>query len=304
MEIPNRPAFSWRKSRAALLCLLCLLLLTATTVFAHGEKKEEKKGILLVAFGTSVPEAEVSFRNIEKKVHEAFPGIEVRWAYTSKIIRRKLAEQNGRAIDSPAEALARMMNDDFTQVAVQSLHTIPGEEYSELAQTVRAFSGLPKGMRSVTLGEPLLWATKDVENVAAAVMASLPPARKKDEAVVLMGHGTRHPANIYYPGIQFYFWKADPNILVGTVEGSPSIEDVVRELKQRNVKKAYLMPLMSVAGDHARNDMAGKDEQSWTSVLAKAGIEAVPVMKGTGETEALADIWISHLKEAFSRLTD
>jgi sirohydrochlorin cobaltochelatase len=285
-----------------LLAVLACLLLLASTALAHGDKKQDKKGILLVAFGTSVPEARAALDNIGRKAAQAFPGMEIRWAYSSKIIRHKLAKEEGLRIDSPEQALAGMMDDGFTQVAVQSLHTIPGEEYGNLMKTTAAFTGLPKGMAKITLGAPLLNSDKDVEAAAKAIVSVVPKARKKDEAVVLMGHGTRHPGNIYYPGIQYHLWKSDPNVFVGTVEGAPSFEDVLAELKKRNIKKAYLMPLMSVAGDHARNDMAGSEADSWVSQLAKAGIAATPVLKGSGEIDAVADIWIGHLREAFARL--
>ena len=200
--------------------VLLVFAITATAA-AHGDKRPVKKGILLVAFGTSVPEAQVAFKNIDKKVKAAFPGVEVRWAYTSKIIRNKLAKE-GQKLDSPSVALARMADDDFTHVAVQSLHTIPGEEYHYLVQVAHSFQGAPKGIQKVLLGYPLLAAPDDLEKAVKAFMAVIPKERKKDEAVILMGHGTHHPGNAYYPAMQYYFWKHDPLVFVGTVEGSPS----------------------------------------------------------------------------------
>lgn len=290
----------FKRSFLFTLVLFSLLLITAGTAFAHGDDRPVKKGILLVAFGTSVPQAQKSFDDIDAKVKKAFPGIEVRWAYTSKIIRHKLAKEENRHVDSPAEALAKMMNDDFTLVAVQSLHTIPGEEYHSLLRTAHAFSGLPKGMKKVLVGYPLLSTPADVEKVVQAMTGIIPKSRKPGEAVVLMGHGTHHPGNIYYPGVQYFFWQKDPNILVGTVEGTPSLDDVVAELKKRGIKKAYLMPFMSVAGDHARNDMAGPEADSWISVLTKNGVKCEAVLKGTAEYPAIADIWVDHLKSAMA----
>ncbi len=285
---------------AAILSASLILIFAASPAMAHDDERPVKKGILLVAFGSSMPEAQVSFENIDKKVKKAFPGIPVRWAYTSKIIRNKLAKEEGKNLASPATALSAMMDEDFTHVAVQSLHSIPGEEYDSLLETAHAFEGMPKGMKKIIVGQPLMVSHEDMQKTVDAVMANIPKARKKDEAVVLMGHGTHHPGNIYYPAAQYYFGEKDSNIFVGTVEGAPSLDDVLGKLKKNNIKTAYLMPFMSVAGDHARNDMAGDEEDSWKSVLTKAGIKCVPVLKGTAEFDQVADVWISHLKAALA----
>ncbi len=280
---------------------LLLILSLSAPAFGHGHDRPEKKGILLAAFGTTVPEAEKSMDNLDKLAKAAFPGVPVFWAYTSNIVRAKLAE-TGKTVPSPAEALAAMMAQGFTRVAVQSLHTIPGHEFNNLERTAKAFEGMPKGFSQVEVGAPLLWTTDDVQIAVKALLAGIPKERTKGEAVVFMGHGTDHPAGVYYPAVQYYLWQADPEAFVGTVEGSPDLDNVVAELARRGIKKAYLVPFMSVAGDHARNDMAGEEDDSWTNVLKKNGVAAVPVLKGTGETDAMAEIWINHLKAAFDRL--
>lgn len=283
-----------------LFLFLCLLTLCGQAVAGHKERPP-KKGVLLVAFGTTVPEARGALDHIGAKAAQRFSGLEIRWAYSSRIVREKLAAQ-GQHFDSPAMALARMMDDGFTHVAVQSLHTIPGEEFHALKQTVDAFSGLPKGMDSVVLGLPLLAEPDDVERCAKAIHASLPPERKKGEAVILMGHGTHHPANIYYPGLQYSLNRLDPLVLVGTVEGAPSLDDVRQALKKNAVSKVYLLPFMAVAGDHAVNDMAGDEEDSWKSVLTADGLTCVPFLRGTAQTPAFVDLWLDHLQAALERL--
>lgn len=282
--------------------LVLVVFLLALPAFAgHGGERPVKKGILLVAFGSTVPEARTALDHIDARAKARFPGLEVRWAYSSRIVREKLAAQ-GLSFDSPAMALARMMDDGFTHVAVQSLQTIPGEEFHGLQKTAQAFSGLPKGMDAVTLGLPLLADPEDVEACARAVMASLPAERKAGEAVILMGHGTHHPANIYYPGLQYFLGRIDPLVLVGTVEGAPSLDDVRRVLRERKVSRAYLVPFMAVAGDHAMNDMAGDENDSWKSVLTADGVTCVPVLRGTAENQAFVDIWLDHLQAALERL--
>ena len=285
----------------AALVLLTALCFTATALAGgHGHKKEMKKGILLVAFGTSIPEAQVAFANIERMVKTAYPDIPVRWAYTSKIIRHKLAKEEGKILDSPEVALAKMMEEDFTHVAVQSLHTIGGIEYHELRRNAHAFTNMAGGMERVIVGYPLLATQKDLERVVDAMMAHIPADRQPEDAVVLMGHGTHHPSNAFYAAMMFHFQQKDPNIFVGTVEGDPEIDQIKAMLLAKGIKKAYLMPFMSVAGDHARNDMAGPEEDSWKSILAAAGIECVTVMKGTAEYDDIVQIWVDHLGAAVS----
>jgi len=284
--------------------LAFLLLACAPPARAgHGDPRPERTGVLLAAFGTTVPKADAAYKNIQKKIGEAFPGVEVRLCYTSRIVRHKLASgKKPVRFDSPAEALAKMADEGFTRVAVQSLQTIPGEEFHNLLATAKAFSGMPKGMDKVTVGWPLLATSEDVGKVAEALAAMAPKERKPGEALVFLGHGTKHPANIYYPGLQWRLWKADPLAFVGTVEGEPSQDDVLAELAKRGVKKVWLLPLLAVAGDHAHNDMAGSEDDSWKTALTKAGIEAVPVLKGTADNDALAAVWVDHARQALERL--
>ena len=270
-------------------------------VGGHGKKSVDKTGILLVAFGTSVPRAQVAFDKIDSKVKETFPGVEVRWAYTSSMIRKKLARK-GRYLDSPTTAMAKMMDGGFTHVAVQSLHTIAGYEFNDLKRNVDLFAQMVDGFKKVRLGLPLLADDDDIKQVGAAMSQVVPTQRRIDEAVVWMGHGSHHPANAFYAALMYRLQTMDKNAFVGCVEGFPEIGHIRDQLISRNIKRVYLMPFMSVAGDHARNDMAGDDEDSWQSILTKAGITCQPVLKGTAEYDVFIDIWIGHLKEAMAQL--
>ncbi|MCG8552733.1 MAG: sirohydrochlorin cobaltochelatase [Desulfobacterales bacterium] len=278
--------------------VLAMVLCTANA-YAHKEAREMKKGILLVAFGTSEASAKVSFQNIEEKVKKAFPGVDVVWAYTSHIIRHKLAGQ-GEMILSPAQALAEMMDAGYTHVAVQSLHTIPGEEYHDLTMTVNGFKAMPNGFDKLILGFPMLGAQDTVAKAVDAVIATLPRARKANEAVVLMGHGTHHPGNIYYSAMNWQLQQKDPNIIMGTVEGYPELGEVIAWLRAKKIGKVWLMPFMSVAGDHAKNDMAGDEEDSWKSRLAAVGFSCETVLKGTAEYDEFVDIWVSQLSKVMA----
>jgi len=284
-----------KHKRLITLSIVLLVAIFSATVLAggHGHKKAKKIGILLVAFGSSIPEAQVSFQNIDKKVKAAYPDTPVRWAYTSHIIRKKLAKQ-GKHLDSPEVALAKMLDEGFTHVALQSLHTIGGAEYHDLRRTVGAFKVLG-GFEKIILGYPLLATQKDMQRAVDAILENVPKERKKNEAVVLMGHGTHHPSNAFYAALMFQVQLKDPNLFIGTVEGYPEV-DLIKELMlKKGIKKAYLMPFMSVAGDHARNDMAGDEDDSWKSILTKAGFECVPVLKGTAEFDNFVQIWVDHL---------
>ncbi len=154
----------------------------------HGHNALQKRVILLVAFGSSLPSAQVSFENIDRKTKAAHPEIPVRWAYTSHIIRKKLAKQ-GTHLDSPEVALAKLLDEGFTHVAVQSLHTIGGSEYHDLRRTVGAFKVMG-GFKRIILGYPLLATQEDMQRTVDAILESIPKDRQKSDAVVLMGHGS------------------------------------------------------------------------------------------------------------------
>ena len=254
-----------------------------------------RDAILLTAFGTSVQEANSAYDNIEEEFRKAFPDTEIRWAYTSTFIRKKLRER-GKTIDSPAEALARLGEDGFDHVYVQSLHIIPGSEYHDVLNVAERFNRMPEGLKKTTVIEPLLYSDDDMHAVSNTLIENIPQERKSNEAVVFMGHGSHHAANIYYPGMQYYLWNKDDNLLVGTVEGAPTFNDVLEKLKAKNIKKIWLSPFMAVAGDHAKNDMAGDGPESWKTLLEKEGFQVQPVLKGMAEYDNIVKIWIDHLK--------
>lgn len=286
------------------LCLIgsvCMVALTAACCLAaHGEKPPEKKAILLVAFGTTVPEAQKAFDRVGAQAKAAFPGTDIRWAYTSSIIRSKLAKQ-GKVLDSPETALAKLMGDGFTHVAILSLQTIPGREFHDLYQNARLFEQMSGGFEKIVVALPLLSSHEDMVRVAKGMLKNIPKERKASDAVLLMGHGTeKHPSDAIYLAMNQVFSELDPNVFVATVEGYPSVNDILPKLRERKAGKVFLMPFMLVAGDHARNDMAGDDKDSWKSILTKEGFKCEAVMKGTGEYPDIVDVWIDHLKSTLA----
>lgn len=265
-----------------------------------GQPEDGKTGILLVTFGTSFPEARTAFDKVESKIKEAFPDTTVNWAYTSEMIRDKMARQ-GKKAHSPREAIEEMAGQGFTKIAVQSLHTIAGYEYHDLVKTVRKFQHNPGKVEEITISGPLLADPKAMDKAARAIRDSLPEERTSEEAVVLLGHGTHHPSNAAYPALMWRLQLADKNIYIGTVEGFPGPEVILEQLEENDISTAWLMPFMSVAGDHARNDMAGDGDDSWKSILASADIRSKPVLKGFAEHDAFVDIWVSQLQQAMDQ---
>jgi sirohydrochlorin cobaltochelatase len=268
----------------------------------HPAKDDKPPAILLVTFGTSIPSAQVAFAHIEQQVRKAYPKNEIRWAYTSEKIRKKLAKE-GTMLDSPEIALAKLMDEGYKQVVMQSLHMIPGAEFHEMYTNGKLFGQMSGGFDKVMVAYPLLSGNEAMEKTLQAVAdAIVPKERKANEAVVLMGHGTHHPSDAIYSAMMLKAQKMDANMYVATVEGDPSFDEVKATLIQKGIKKAYLIPLMTVAGDHAMNDMAGDEPESWKSRLTKAGITSVPVLKGMAEFNPIVDLWLDNLKIAMKHV--
>jgi sirohydrochlorin cobaltochelatase len=188
-------------------------------------------------------------------------------------------------------------------VAVQSLHMIPGAEFHDTYVNAKMFGEMIGGFNKVIVSYPLFADNEHMDRVVDLIIANMiPKTRTPDEAVVLMGHGTHHPSDAIYSAMMYKFQKKDANIYVGTVEGSPTFDDVKEMLVAKGIKKAYLIPLMTVAGDHATNDMAGPDDDSWINMLKAVGIEGIPVLKGVAEFDVLANVWIDNLRSAMKHL--
>lgn len=262
----------------------------------------EKKAILLVTFGTSKPEAKKAFENIEKLTRERFPDTEIRWGFTSNMIRKKLLKQ-GEVTYSPQMALAKLSEDGFTHVAVQSLHTINGVEFDKLQAVVTKATTHPALFSQITLGDPLLSSHVTTEQVMHHLLAEIPAERSADDAVIVMGHGTEHHfADLIYTATAAILNGIDPRAYLGTVEGYNTIDRILEKCKKDQIKKAYLIPFMSVAGDHAQNDLAGDDDDSWKSILQSEGIECSVIMKGTAEFDSIVGVWLDHLETAWNEL--
>lgn len=258
------------------------------------------RGLLLVAFGTAVPEAKRAYDLIEAQVRGAFPEMEVRWAYTSRTIRVKLAGQ-GKLLDSPELALARMMEEGFTHVAILSLHVIPGIEFHDLSHNARLYAQMTGGFESVQVARPLLSSREDMVRVANALLARAPQNRKIEEALLFLGHGSaKHPSDAVYAAMSHTFQQLASNVFVGAIQGYPSVDEILQQLSAKEIKKVTLMPLMAVAGDHVRNDMAGDKPNSWKSAIINRGIACDVIQTGIAEYKEVVDVWLDHLRDVLS----
>ncbi|MFZ2445778.1 MAG: sirohydrochlorin cobaltochelatase [Syntrophobacteraceae bacterium] len=286
----------------ALIFGLMIFLAFGTTVSAMKTKKEPKRAILLVAFGTSVPEAAKALDGIEKSVREKHAGTEVRWAYTSKTVRARHAAR-GKVMDSPEIALSRLMDEGFTHVAVLSLHVVPGQEFHDLFHNAMRFSDMSGGFEKIVVARPLLGNHEDMTRVADALSKKYAVREGAGEGVVFIGHGnSRHPSDAIYAAMGFLFGDRDPNLFAGTVSGHPTADELVPRLAAAKVRKVRLVPLMTVAGEHARKDMAGDAPDSWKSILAKAGVTSEAVFTGLVEYPEIVRVWMDHLDDVLSQL--
>lgn len=265
-----------------------------------------KTGILLAAFGSSSLLGEKALKAFAERAHLTFPGVPVRWAYTSDRMRSRLAAA-GKKTDSVKKALCRMGFDKYTHVAVQSLHLIPGVEYEALLEETES-ARAEGGPACITVGSPLLHDAKDVRLAAMALLKHLPEKRQPEEAVVCVGHGTWHTGAASYAALARRLSAIDSRIFIGTLSGEHGIDSIlpaVRESMQREsaVKpRVWLLPLLSIIGKHAEEDIAGPQKKSWQSRFQSAGFDCEAVLKGTTEYEGFAHIWLAHLGQALKGL--
>lgn len=256
------------------------------------------KALLVVSFGTSFEETRrKTIDAIEADLAAAFPDRRLYRAWTSKMIIKKLKKRDGVAIDTVPEALARMAKDGVRDVLVQPTHVLDGLENQWMRNDLQAAAG---DFDIIAVGAPLLVSTDDLKAVAAATVASLPPL-EAGEALVLMGHGSSHSANMTYPALAYVFRDLGyRNVFIGTVEGYPTLDNVLRDLAMvtPKVKKVVLAPFMVVAGDHARNDMAGEDGDSWKNRFQADGYATDCVLRGLGEFSPIRDLFVAHAKDA------
>ena len=244
------------------------------------------KAILVTSFGTSHKDTrEKSLDVIENRVKETYGKEKVERAYTSGIIRRIIEKREGIHIYDQKEGLETWKNKGYNEIITMSLHILGGIEYSKLDSSYGKVT------------EPLLKTDEDyVKIVNNEEFNNL----EGNDAIVFMGHGTESAADSAYHKLQEEYIKAGKNnIFVATVEGEVTIEDIIEKLKMGDYKKILLKPFMIVAGDHAKNDMASDDEDSWKTMLKNEGYEVTTLLKGMGEYEFVQEMFMDKLEKVY-----
>ena len=275
--------------------------------------------ILVVSFGTSFNDSRATdIGGIEKAIQAANPDWSVRRAFTAQIIINHVQARDGEKIDNVDQALQRAVDNGVKNLVVQPTHLMHGAEYDELTA---ALEGYEDKFESVKIAEPLLGEVgadatvinADKAAVAEAITAeavkdagfdSLDAVKEDGTAFVFMGHGTSHTAKVSYSQMQTQMEQLGyDNVFIGTVEGEPedtSCEAVIEKLKEAGYKKVILRPLMVVAGDHANNDMAGDDDDSWKSQFEASGaFDSIDTqIAGLGEIQAIQQLYVAHTQAA------
>lgn len=284
--------------------LLTLLLVAALMVVAAGCSSAPadtgKKAILVVSFGTSYADTrELTIEATEAKYAETYPDYEIVRAFTAQIVIDVLKDRDGIEVMNVEEAFKYLKDNKFSDVIVQPTLVMNGAEYDDMVAVVEAEK---ENFVNISVGAPLLTHVEDYINVVEALRDEVEASvNAEDEAVVFMGHGTHHYANSTYAALEYNFHDAGlNNVFIGTVEGYPIIDDVIERLNENNIKKVTLYPLMLVAGDHASNDMAGDEEDSWKTILKKEGFEVETVLRGLGEDEKIQEIYLEHTEAAMN----
>ncbi|MBP7254254.1 MAG: sirohydrochlorin cobaltochelatase [Negativicutes bacterium] len=285
-----------------------MILGSSNDVLACGKCGNEKnhQAILVVSFGTTFDDArEKCIESVENKITEMFPFYEVRRAFTSNIVMKRLAEK-GIMVDNLEQALTKLKNEEYTDVIIQSTHLIPGEEYNTKILEVAAKH--KNDFQTIKIGRPVLTYsgdnnTNDYKEFVKALKKQLPQNQGKDTQIIFMGHGSNHENGTVYSKLQLELDKQGVKGYVAVVEdgAEPSFDSVLKKLAaNKETKKVLLMPLMLVAGDHANNDMAGEEEDSWKSILTAKGYAVEIYMHGLGENKAFQDIYVEHIKDAIA----
>lgn len=322
-------SFRLRTCTPALLFVLALLLAIPATA-GHHKEGPVKQAIVLAAFGTSYPTALKSILNIKNKIEAAYPDIPVRLAFTSNIIRNIWQErQNDMAwqkanssvpkeilfVKTPLATISDLQNDGYKDITVQSLHVFAGEEFANLQnlmiglRSIRTLKAKSAPFKHLRLGRPALGMpgdvypyTEDISAAMKALKADVEEAKKANAALVYMGHGN----DFYSTGIYAQFQhdmqqEYDYPVFVACVEGFPGFDNLLASLKAAGKKKLIVKPFMIVAGDHASNDMAGDEDDSWKVMLTQAGYSVTTQLRGLGSVDSWAAIYVDHIKDAMGQ---
>ncbi len=257
--------------------------------------------LMVVSFGTSYNDnRRLTIGAIEDAIERAFPGYSVRRGFTSQIIIDHVKSRDKVVIDNVGEALDRAVDNGVKNLVIQPTHLMNGLEYMDLVNEVAEYSD---SFEQVVVGEPLLTSEEDFKAVIKAITEATAEYDDGETAICFMGHGTEAESNQVYSRMQDMLTEAGyENYYVGTVEAAPALDDVLAAVRKGSYKKVVLEPLMIVAGDHANNDMAGDDEDSWKSAFEGAGYQVTCLVRGLGEMEGIQQLFVEHAQAAVDSL--
>ncbi len=308
-----------------------LLILTASPAAAAGhgatDGLKSKTAIVLANFGTTVPSAVQAVVNIQDQVKQAFPGVPVKITFTSNIIRAVWRERQAESAKwlnqgIPAEVLyvkniiatvGDLMEEGYRSIIVQPTHMFFMEQSHDLAAHVRALADIRtikakwRPFDKIVMGRPALGMpgdlysyNDDLEKALKTLAADAELARSQGAILVYMGHGNAHWSTGIYGEAQKKMRQMYPDVVtfIGAVEGFPGIDDIARNLSHFDGGKIVLKPFMITAGDHAVNDMAGDEEDSWKTILSRQGFQVAPVLTGLGSNDEFARIFVDHIRDA------
>lgn len=248
-----------------------------------------KPALIAVSFGTSYPETRVkTIEAVEQRLAEAFPEYDVFRAFTSNKVIKKIKEQENTTILTVDQQMQQLLADGYEEIFVQPLHIIPGSEYSKALHQAMKYKDQ---LKRIKVGKPLLSSIEDYQKVVAW-LETLAEDLNEEEALVLMGHGSQHSAFTVYACLDHMLMERP--IFVCAVESYPEISLLIERLQKSSYKKIKLYPLMLVAGDHATNDMASDEDDSWKSQLEQAGFVVEAYLKGMGEAPEIQQQFVEH----------
>lgn len=283
-----------------------------------------KSAIILAAFGSLQPSAFTTYENIKRSYEQKYSDSEVRIAFTSDFIRRRLKVES-ISIQNPLMALSELQDQGFADIVVQPLQIVPGKEFHEIASLVQCLKAIHgrQGFHKIALGMPLLGSIDDCKKAASTlkpIFEEMIPANGQEDrdetdidgmaidgtaidemAIVLVGHGTGHPADSLYSQMALILESSFKNVFLGTLEGYPGLGDVLSLLNENQIKRAVIMPFLLVAGGHALEDIAGAGQSSWRTILEDKGFDVDVRQRGLGDEEGIIKLFLEHTSDAMKK---
>ncbi len=247
--------------------------------------------LILTAFGTT-PSARATYGHLEKALLKRFPNREILWGYSSRAVTRELKKTPSLSIQNTAEILKKLIDAGHTEATIQSLHLIPGHEFHSLYQEVKNLSAI-----HCHIGLPLLTSEPDYTSVIEILAPTI--TAYPDHAILVVGHGTRHPVWPVYLALENLLQKRfGTRVMTGTVEHFPSSDHVVDTICNDGFTKVLMIPFFLVAGLHYRRDMMGANANSWKNRLEAKGLEVSSLEEGIGMLDGISDLVIRHIEAA------